>query len=267
MNQIFLTGLLSGLRSRGIQAVFFFGIIVVCTAYLSASFSPRHPQTVALDVGFSGGRFTLVLFALLWVQELVAREIDRRSVFFTLAYPLERGQYLLGRYLSILLLLALATLLLALMLLLAVLLAGGHYQQQFSVLLGPAYWATWAGLLLDAAVVAAFGLLLATLSTTAFLPLVVGLTFAVTGKSLGVVLDYLRQGADGDQKLAATFGPWVEAIKWALPDLSRLDWRLWPMYGQAPASELVWGGLAMAGGYALLMLFLGMRVFARREFH
>lgn len=266
MNQIFLTGLLSGLRSRGIQAVFFLGVLVVFTAYLSASFSPRHPQTVALDVGFSGGRFILVLFALLWVQELVVREIDRRSVFFALAYPLDRGQYLLGRYLSILLLLFLATILLACMLLLATLFAGSSYQQQHAVLLGTPYWASWGGLFIDAAVVAACGMLLATVSTSAILPLLVGLVFAVTGKSLGVVLDYLRRGADGDKELVSTFGPLLEVIQWALPDLSRLDWRAWPMYGHAPASDLVaWSG-AMAAGYALLMLALAMRTFARREF-
>lgn len=266
MNQIFFTGLLSGLRSRGIQSVFVLAVLVVCAAHLSASFSPRHPQTVALDVGFSGGRLVLVLFALLWVQELVVREIDRRSVFFALAYPLDRGHYLLGRYLSILLLLFLATALLAFLLLLAVLFAGGHYQQQFAVLLGIPYWATWAGLFVDAAVVASCGMLLATVSTSAILPLVVGLVFAVTGKSLGVVLDYLRRGADGDNDLVATFGPIVEAIQWALPDLSRLDWRVWPMYGQAPAGDLVAWGASMAAGYALLMLALAMRSFARREF-
>ena len=266
MNQIFLTGLLSGLRSRGIQAVFFLGVLVVFAAYLSASFSPRHPQTVALDVGFSGGRFILVLFALLWVQELVVREIDRRSVFFALAYPLDRGQYLLGRYLSILLLLLLATILLALMLLLVVLLASGGYHQQFAVMLGTPYWATWGGLLIDASVVAACGMLLATVSTSAIMPLLVGLSFAVAGKSIGTVLDYLRHGADGDKVIASTFGPVLEAIQWALPDLSRLDWRAWPMYGQAPTSEVViWGGV-LATGYALLMLALAMRSFARREF-
>lgn len=266
MKQIFLTGLLSGLRSRGIQAVFFLGVLVVGAAYLSASFSPRHPQTVALDVGFSGGRFTLILFALLWVQELVVREIDRRSVFFALAYPLDRGQYLLGRYLSILLLLFLAVMLLAFMLWLVLLLLGGGYQQQYAIQLGTPYWATWGGLLIDAAVVAACGMLLATLATSAVMPLLVGLVFAVAGKSLGVVLDYLRRGADGDRVIASTFGPVLEVVQWALPDLSRLDWRAWPMYGQPPEYNLIaWSGV-MAAGYALMMLALAMRTFARREF-
>jgi hypothetical protein len=68
----------AGLRSRSIQGVLVLGILLMGVAYLSASFSPRQPQTVALDVGLSGLRFSLVLFALFWVQELVGREIESR---------------------------------------------------------------------------------------------------------------------------------------------------------------------------------------------
>ena len=60
----------AGLRSRSIQGVLVLGVLLVGVAYLSASFSPRAPKTVALDVGLSGMRFSLILFALLWVQEL-----------------------------------------------------------------------------------------------------------------------------------------------------------------------------------------------------
>jgi Flp pilus assembly protein protease CpaA len=68
----------AGLRSRSIQGVLVLGILLMGVAYLSASFSPRQPQTVALDVGLSGLRFSLVLFALFWIQELVGREIESR---------------------------------------------------------------------------------------------------------------------------------------------------------------------------------------------
>jgi len=65
----------AGLRSRSIQAVLVLGVLLVGVAFLSAAFSPRQPKTVALDVGLSGVRFSLVLFALFWVQELVGQEI------------------------------------------------------------------------------------------------------------------------------------------------------------------------------------------------
>jgi Cu-processing system permease protein len=78
MGAFLLSAWRAGLRSRSIQGVLVLGILLMGVAYLSASFSPRQPQTVALDVGLSGLRFSLVLFALFWVQELVGREIESR---------------------------------------------------------------------------------------------------------------------------------------------------------------------------------------------
>jgi Cu-processing system permease protein len=93
MFEFAVSGLRSGLRGKSFQAVFIFGVLLIGIAYLSGFFSPRQPQTVALDVGFSGIRFSLVLLNLFWVQELVAREIDRRVILFSLAYPVSRGAF------------------------------------------------------------------------------------------------------------------------------------------------------------------------------
>ncbi len=253
----------AGLRSRSIQGVLVLGVLLVGVAYLAASFSPRAPKTVALDVGLSGMRFSLVLFALFWVQELVGREIEKRTVLFALTYPVPRGHYLLGRYLGVVGLLALAALLLGLLLWIVVLNAGGAYEQGFAVAPGGAYWATVAGLWLDAVVVTAFALLLASLSTVPMLPLALGLAFAVAGKSLGAVIEYL---ARGDDITVAHLKPVIDAIAWILPDLSRLDWRPWPMYGLAPDTAAVLAALLMAAAYCVLLLALAVLSFARREF-
>lgn len=263
-----LTFLLSawraGLRSRSIQGVLVLGVLLVGVAYLSASFSPRAPKTVALDVGLSGIRFSLVLFALFWIQELVGREIEKRTVLFALTYPVPRGQYLLGRYLGVVGLLALAAVLLGLLLWIVVLNAGGAgYEQGFAIAPGEAYWLTVFGLWLDAVVVAAFALLLASLSTVPMLPLALGLAFAVAGKSLGAVIEYL---ARGDDPSVAALKPVIDAIAWVLPDLSRLDWRPWPMYGLAPDSSAVGAGLLMAAAYVGLLLALAVLKFNHREF-
>jgi ABC-type transport system involved in multi-copper enzyme maturation permease subunit len=265
MGPFLLSAVRAGLRSRSIQAILILGILLMGAAYLSASFSPRQPQTVALDVGLSGLRITLVLFALFWVQELVAREIERRTVLFSLTYPIARSHFIVGRYLGVLGLLGLAAILLGLMLWLVVLLLGKGYEQGFSVVIGMPYWSTVVGLCMDAAVVAAFALWVSTFSTVPMLPLALGLAFAVAGKSLGAVAEYLARGADGDPALMR-FAPIIDAIQWVLPDLSRLDFRAWPMYDLAPASQTVGLGLMMAASYAALLITLAVLTFTRRDF-
>lgn len=255
----------AGLRSRSIQGILILGALLVGVAYLSASFSPRQPRTVALDVGLSGLRITLILFALFWVQELVGREIERRTVLFSLTYPVARGNYVLGRYFGVIGLLAMAALLLGLLLWLAVLTTGGDYEQGFVIAAGIPYWVTVAGLWADAAVVAAFALWLASFSTVPMLPLALGLAFAVGGKSLGAVAEYLAKGADGDPEIMR-FAPIINAIQWVLPDLSRLDWRAWPMYGLAPDAAAFGLALLLAACYAGVLLTLAVIAFGRREF-
>lgn len=265
MWQFMLSAGRAGLRSRSIQAILILGALLVGIAYLAASFSPRQPQTVALDVGLSGLRVTLILFSLFWVQELVAREIDRRTILFALTYPVARGHYIVGRYLGVLGLIALAAVLLAMLLWVVVLSLGKGYTQGFAIAPGIPYWSTVAGLWVDAAVVTAFALWVATFSTVPMLPLALGLAFAVGGKSLGAVAEYLAKGAEGDLELMR-LAPIIDAIQWVLPDLSRLDWRNWPMYGLAPDGQAVGLSLVLAASYAALLLTLAVMTFMRRDF-
>lgn len=266
MWQFFLSSWRSGFRNRTFLGIALLGVVLVGVAYLSASFSPRQPRTVALDVGLSGLRFCLVLFAITLIQELVGREIERRSVVLTLSYPVHRAGYLIGRYFGVLALCAVATLILGLLLWLATMFAGAHYEQQFRVDLGFAFWVALAGVWLDVAVVAAFTLWISAISTVSLLPFALGALFAIAGRALGAVFDYVAKGADGQEALAASYGPLLDVSRWLLPDLSRLDWRAWPMYGVPPDAPALWLGVATAVLYAGAMLGLSIYAFSRREF-
>lgn len=255
----------AGLRSRAIHAVLAIGVVLVAIAYLSASFSPRQPKTVALDVGLSGIRISLILFALSWIQDLVGLEIQRRTVLFALSYPVARGQYIVGRFLGVAGLTALAAVLLGMALWVVVLNAGGGYEQGFPVAPGGPYWLAVAGLWLDAMVVAAFALWIASLSTVTMLPLALGFAFAIGAKSIGIVAEYIAAGAEGDAAVMR-LAPAVNAIQWLLPDLSRLDWRMWPMYGLAPDTAAMGWGVFVAASYAALLVALAVLTFGRREF-
>lgn len=266
MHQFAIAGLWAGFRGRSFRAIMLLGMALIAVAYLSSGFSPRQPQTVALDVGLSGLRFVLILLALFWVQELLAKEIERKTIFFSLAYPVPRYAFLLGRFLAVCLLLALSALCLAFLLQIAVLMAGAGYEQGFAVDLGIAFWLTVTGLLLDAILVAAFAFFITCLSTVSILPFALGAAFAVGGKALGATLDYLARGADGDMDMQGKYLPAVRAIRIVLPDLSRLDWRENALYSLPVPWEEVSMALLMWAGYLGLILLLACCQFAKREF-
>jgi Cu-processing system permease protein len=266
MRQFFIATWRAGIRSRGFHAALLLGLLLVAAAYLGAAFSPRQPKTVSLDLGLSGLRLVLVIMALLWVQELVATEMDRGRAGFFLAYPVPRESILLGRFFGVLTMLAATTLALGLLLLATVLGVQPNYAQQFPVSLGLPYWGSLVGVWLDVAVVTAFAFLVASFATIPMLPLATGVCFAIAGRGLGPVLDYLSSGAEGDRDLVATFGPLLANIRWVLPDLSRLDWRISSLYGiEIPLSSIVWS-VGMALGYIVLSLTLAAFLYRRRQF-
>ncbi len=256
----------AGVRSRAFQTIIVLGFALVGVAFLAASFSPRQPQTVALDVGLSGIRYSLVLLALFWVQDFVTREIDRKTVLYSLSYPVSRSAYLAGRLGGIIVLLLAAAVVLGALLQITVQNSGGVYEQDRPPALGVPYWSTLFGLWLGVVVVAAVTFLVAALSTVSLLPMVVGAAFAIGAQSLGAVADYLGSGAEGQSELVSRYGPIIQVIRWVLPDLSRLDWRVWPMYDLAPSGSEIFAALTMGFAYVVALFSLAVVVFRQRDF-
>lgn len=267
MKQSFLVALLSGLRSRVFQSLFAAGLLAMGAAYLAGGFSPRQPGTVTLDVGLSLIRAVTLVLILYWAYELIGKEIERRTIYVSLTYPVTRGQFLLGRYLGILVLTAFAVALLGAMLAGVVWLSGLNYNQSNPLSLNWPYVLTLLALLLDLAVVASFGFLVSSVSVTPFVPLIAGLAFAISARSLGPALEYLSAMSQAQAELQATMTPILEWLRWILPDLSRLDIRYFPLYAAQPDPGLLAGAAMMAAGYTGILLAAAVWLFGRRQFN
>lgn len=264
-----LTAWRSGFRGRGVRLVAFLGLLTAVAAWLAAEFSGRQPETVALDVGFSLIRMFGALLVLFWITELLAKDLERRTIYFVLAYPFPRSIYIFSRFLAVAGLAALSVFGLGLFSLLSwwlVTLSG--YQQATPVhLQGAALPLTLLLIWLDLVAIGAFALLVASLSTTPMLAFFVGMAFAVSARSLGPILAYLAQDDPGAQKLSATYQPLLDAIHWLIPDLSRLDVRSTVLYGVWPeAGTLLWSSIHVSL-YSAIAVILAMLFFRTREFN
>lgn len=265
MFELLRLGILTGLRSQGLKALLTAAVLLLGCSLLAASFSGRQPVTVALDVGFSSLRLVLLLMALFWAQELFARDIERKTLYFVLAYPISRRQYLLARFGSAAALCGGAVILVGCLLWLTVKLFGSVYQQATPPALDARFAAVLLGIWLDLLVVLAFAFLLASLSTTPFLPMLLGLAFALAARGLGPTLDYLRHNQSADPNHTRWLAPLLEyAYAW-LPDLSRLDWRPWVLYNLPIEPYAALLAMLMSLAYIALALSLAGALFTRRN--
>jgi Cu-processing system permease protein len=242
------------------------GALLIAVAYLAGAFSLRQPVVVALDMGLTGLRFLGVLLVLFWMQEAFAKDIDRRTITFALAYPAPRASYVLGRFLGVMGLVVLTVAIWGLLLYIMGKYADWGYDQTSKNFLNAGYLLVLLGIIVDMFVVGAFFLLVASLAETPILPFLAGFGFAVAARSLGVMLDYLSLSPWADQDMKSAMLPVLDKLRWLLPDLSRLDWRQITLYDMWPSVSDVFQGLGVAIGYALIMLGGAVLLYRRREF-
>lgn len=266
MKAFIWSSLLSGIRSHSFQLLVILSLFIIGLAWLTANFSARHPETLALDVGLSGMRAVLIFMALFWVQDLIGRDIERKTVMFALSYPVPRSYYLLGRFIGIALLSAGSVTVMGTLLWCTLQFNPVDYQQVTPVDTGLAYWATCAYLYLTIMVVAAFALLVATISTTPMLPLLLGIGFAVVASSIGATLDFLLYSELAEDAQRESLSGLLQTASWIFPDLSRLDIRDWALYGAQPDARQLLLPLGMACSYIAVMLGLAVNRFQAREF-
>lgn len=254
------------MRSRFLLVATSLCSIVAACAWLAAQFSPRQPDTVALDVGISLIRIVIPLLGLLQVQDLLAREVDRRLILSSLTYPRSRAVFILGRYLAVV---ALAFALTAALLACVAAVVGWgttDYSQATKVALGWPYIITGGLIWLDAAVVIAFGVALASVATTPHLVFLGGIGFMIIARSASTIIALLER----EQTLvsgAEMYSQGLQWVQWLIPDLAALDVRTIALYGKMEfltASPLAL--LAMPLGYVALLLILACLKFERRQF-
>ncbi len=241
-------------------------MLTAATAWLAAEFSGRQPETVGLDVGLSLIRLFGALLVLFWVTELLGKDLERRTIYFVLAYPFPRSIYILSRFLAIAGLAAMAVIGLGLFTLAAWwLVAHSGYEQSNQVYLHglaltlPLIW-------LDMLAIGAFTILISALSTTPMLAFFVGLAFTVSARSLGPILAYLASD-QATTKQVKIYQPLLDAIHWIIPDLSRLDVRSATLYGIWPDTATTLWSSAHVALYTMIALALAMLFFQRREFN
>lgn len=259
-------GVISGWRGRSFQVAGMLALFMLVAALLAAAFSARQPQTVAMDVGLSGIRLGLTFLVLAWTLELIAKEIDRRTVFFVLAYPVPRWSYLLGRIFAIWLLALLAGIFLALLLYIIVQYASWGYQYPHSMNIGWSYIVTIALYWIDVVLISCFAVAVATIATSTLMPMLMGIMFAAASRMIGPVLDYLRSGAGGDDQLVRGFSPVLSKLYYFVPDLDRLDVRYWVLYGNLPDVTATLLSLGVVAIYSMLLLLCAIYAFNRRQF-
>jgi ABC-type transport system involved in multi-copper enzyme maturation permease subunit len=90
-------------RDRIPYNLVFFAVLLMAASFLLAQLTAGQDVKIIKDLGLAAATFIGVLIAVFIGVGLVAKEVDRRSIYSLLSKPITRSQFILGKYLGLVL--------------------------------------------------------------------------------------------------------------------------------------------------------------------
>jgi Cu-processing system permease protein len=251
-------------RDKVLYNLVFFAILLIGASYLIGQLTAGQDVKIIKDLGLAATSIFGVFMAVFIGIGLVAKEVEKRSIYSLLAKPIERYQLVVGKYAGLLLTLAVNLSIMALAL------YGVLAYMAWS--LGPDAAKGWERPALDPALVRAFALTFIELAIVTAIALFFS-TFSTPMLSAALTFGLFVAGrfsADLRNFNQVVESPaaarLAEALYWVLPNLAPFDVRSQVVHGQ----PVPLGYMALTASYGLLyiaaLIVLAALIFSRRDF-
>jgi ABC-type transport system involved in multi-copper enzyme maturation permease subunit len=251
-------------RDRVPLTIVCFGVLLVAASYLISQLTAGQDLKIIKDLGLSAVSLLGLLIAVIIGIGLVAKEVEKRSIYSLLSRPLTREQLILGKYAGLVMTLVVNIGAMAIAFYLVLL-----YQQ----LTWPAsQQAVWEAPATDPRLMIAIALIFAEL----MLVTAVALFFSTFARPITAILLTLGLWVAGhfnadlrhfEQIVDSPVAAWLaRGAYYVLPNLAPFDVKAEVVHGVPVAASHVTLTLAYAVVYITMLLLAAMAVFRRRDF-
>ncbi len=251
------------IRNKILYSLLFFALVVIVSSLAFGALTVREEARLTTDLGLGGMSLFSIIIAIFVGVNLVYKELERKTIYSLIPKPVHRYQFVLGKYIGMLITLGVLVVVMSAVLFVVVAIQGE--------VLKPALLKMTALIFLEVTVVTAIAVLFSSFSTP-FLSGLFTLGIFLVGRSvpdIQALASRLREPEQGNAALAAI----LDGVTRVLPNL-RLFFVTGSENGGAYASVHStfpdWSYVAVAAGYAglysALTLLLAMVLFSRRDF-
>lgn len=226
--------------------VLVFGGILIYFSLILGALAVDQEIRVLMDVGL-GLIEMIVLAATLYASAtLFLREIQTKTIYLILARPLTRFEYLIGRFLGLLLSSLLAILMMAAIHIFLLLTKGWHWHASYLVDL--------CGIFLKIMIAMALAVFFALISTSA----IAAILFSGSLWALGHFIPEMRFMAFQSGARSSLF---LNVIIRLIPNFQMINWQ-----DYLPNPALIGGGVLYAFSYSAACLLMSWAVLRKKEF-
>jgi ABC-type transport system involved in multi-copper enzyme maturation permease subunit len=254
-----------GLGQKILYSVLIMALAVIFFAVLLSGFFMRDIAKIIVDFGLSAVSIGGLLVPFFITINLVAGDLENRTVFSLLAAPLPRPAYLIGKFIGLGLLAEVIMLILGSAGLLAVwtgkLLYGLHFFKDFSAVsyISAIFMSYMAVLLLNSLVI-----LWCCLTTSSFLVTILTMASYIIGQTMDDIVMFLSAPNSG-VPLSHTIKVTISISKYIFPNLAAFDFKQLAAHGiHIPLADIL-TMTAYAVAYSVAALSLAIIAFKNRD--
>lgn len=254
-----------GVRTRSIYGIFLLALVLFLFTHTFSYMFMRDVVKVAVDVSLAGAAFGGLLLTLFLGTNLIAKDLDKRTIHVVLAKAVSRPQYLLGKFLGLSALIVAAMAVLGGMALGSLVLADVVTPDIYGVVHWLQVLVALTASTFMLVVLASIACLFAAVTSNSFVTLGLTVLVYIIGQSIGEMRMFLQSGAEG-AVVSRTIIWIVEAAYHVFPNLALFDLKSHAAHGmRLDPGHLGW--MAMYGAvYAVLMIGAAAWLFKKKEF-
>jgi len=238
-------------RNKLLYSLLFFAILMILSGVAMGALSYTESERILQDIGIASIRLFSVAIAIFVGVGLIHKEVERRTVQTILSKPLSRAEFLLGKYLGLVLIIWLQ------MMIMVLFFAG--LSELTGAPLGLSHLAAFALTAIELAVVVAIATLFSAFTT----PMLASFFSCGLWMAGHLTRELRDHGAGSDQLIAREVTAWMHRI---LPDLESFNLSIEASHQLPVAASDVWLPALYGAGYVAILLVAATGIFERRDF-
>lgn len=255
-----------GIRNRAIYGISILALLMVMLNFLICQMVMRDVGKVAMDIALSTVSFSGLLLVFFVGINLMAKDLDKKTIYMVMSRPVSRAQYLVGKFFGMV----------------ALIITSNLIQGSFAVAslftlqrMYPVYFQRFSWTLLFLALLfivlmlillTALSFLFASFSSTSFIVLILTIVSYIIGNSLSDVKALVEAPQVAGIHTSPVTVRIVQTAYYLFPNLSFFDIKTQAANGLALSLPTIVWTIAYGVAYSVAALSLACFIFSKREF-
>lgn len=254
-----------GIRDRALMGICIIALVMLFATIIFTGVFGYDLGKVLVDLNLSTIAFAGLLLTFFVNINLMAKDIDKRTIYCVLSKPISRTEYIIGKYIGIMLLVFAALFILLCFSSAIIWFVCSMYDPMyFKNLSWMCILQAYGYQMLMFSILNAVVIFFSSISTSSFLVLLFTIATYITGQTIEEVITYFSKEAKAED--LSSINQWIiNSAQYVFPNFSAFDIKTLASHGKLLPMDHTFALVVYSLAYTIILLFASSLIFNKRE--